>query len=443
MIRSPYRLVVVLIAAMAAVATVHAEPLQLDADTAAAMAIEASNLSTAAAERVAASGSAVRAADAARLPSISANASYVNRSAVPEFGVPTDDPEEPVFILFPNIENTYSLDVTLTQPIYTGGRIAAGRDGARFDEASAGQSQRLTALDLAYTARRLYWAAVAAEAGLEVADAQLRRAERLLADAIALREAGMALNADVYAAEARTAAAQVDVIRAQTERDQAQARLLSLLGVVGDVPVELADRDTSAVPAPPVGLEDLVAGAIERRPEIGVADARIESLGAQARATRAERRPTVGLSAHWKVAQPNERYLPPVDERNDSWAVGVSASWKLFDGSRTSEQVAAVRGEQRAVRADRGELERQIRLDVTTARLELIAALEAVSASDASAEAATAWEAASGERYAAGLALIYELLDAQADLAAAEMAQVQTRATAWMAEATLARAVGR
>jgi outer membrane protein TolC len=132
-----------------------------------------------------------------------------------------------------------------------------------------------------------------------------------------------------------------------------------------------------------------------------------------------------------------------VDERNDSWAIGISASWKFFDGSHTSERVAAVRGEQRAVQADRGELERQIRLDVTTARLELIAALEAVSAADASAESASAWEEASSERYAAGLALISELLDAQADLAAAEMAQVQTRATAWMAEAALERAVGR
>jgi outer membrane protein TolC len=443
MIRIPHRPVVALVVATAAVVTAHAESLRLDADTAAAMAIDASKLSEAAAERLEASASAVRAADAARLPSISANATYVNRSAVPEFGVPTDDPNEPIFILFPNIENTYSLDVTLTQPIYTGGRIAAGRDGARFDASSAGQSQRLTALDLVYTARRLYWAAVATEAGLEVADAQLRRAERLQSDALALRAAGMAVDAEIYAAEARTAAARVDVIRAQTERDQALARLLSLLGIGSDAPVELADRDTSAVPPQPVALENLVAGAIESRPEIGVTDARIESLGAQARATRAARRPAVGLSAHWKVAQPNERYLPPVDERNDSWAIGISASWKFFDGSHTSERVAAVRGEQRAVQADRGELERQIRLDVTTARLELIAALEAVSAADASAESASAWEEASSERYAAGLALISELLDAQADLAAAEMAQVQTRATAWMAEAALERAVGR
>jgi outer membrane protein TolC len=121
---APYVLI-----ALAVVAPAHSESLRLDADTAARMAVRASSLTAAAAERVEASASAVRAADASRLPSISANATYVNRSAVPEFGVPTEDPTRPVFILFPNIENTYSADVTLSQPIYTGGAITAGRDG--------------------------------------------------------------------------------------------------------------------------------------------------------------------------------------------------------------------------------------------------------------------------------------------------------------------------
>ena len=78
-----------------------------------------------------------------------------------------------------------------------------------------------------------------------------------------------------------------------------------------------------------------------------------------------------------------------------------------------------------------------------TARLELESALQAVDSADASAAAASAWEEASSERYAAGIAMLSELLDAQADLAAAEMAQVMTRASAWMADAALRRAVGR
>jgi outer membrane protein TolC len=422
--------------------SVGAQTTRLDADTSARMAIGASALTIAAADRVEASVSAVEAADAARWPVLSANADLVQRSAVPEFGVPTDDPNEPVFILFPNIENTYSADLRLSQPIYTGGAIAATREAARFDQSAATSTSSMTALDLAYSARSLYWSAVAATASVQVAEAQLTRTRRLLDDARALRDAGMAVNADVFAAEARAASADVDVIRASTEMEKALASLRSLLGLDPNTALVLADTQTDRVPREPARLEDLQTVAIENRPELLVTDARIQGLGARAKATNAARKPTVGLSAHWKYAHPNERYLPPVDEANDSWGISLGASWQFFDGSRTKAQVAEVHAEQRALQSDRAELERRILLEVESARLELRSAIEAVNAADASAAAAEAWEEASSERYAAGLAMLSELLDAQADLTAAEVAQVRTRVSAWMAEATLRRAVG-
>ena len=420
-----------------------AQTVRLDAETSARMAVRASTLTVAASDRVEATVSTVKAADAARLPVLSVNADVVQRSAVPEFGVPTDDPSQPVFILFPNIENTYSADLRLSQPIYTGGGIAANREAARLDQSAAEGTQSLTALDLAYSARATYWSAVAASASVDVAEAQLKRTRRLLDDARALREAGMAVNADVFAAEARSAAADVDVIRAQTEEEKALASLRSLLGLESARDVVLADSETDKVPPAPLKLRELQAEALEKRPELMVTDARIQGLGARAKATNAARIPTVGLSAHWRYARPNERYLPPVDEANDSWGIALGASWQFFDGSRTKAQVAAVNAEQSALQADRGELERRVLLEVETARLELQASLEAVGAADVSATAAGAWENASSERYSAGLAMLSELLDAQADLTAAEVAQVKTRVSAWMAEATLRRAVGR
>ena len=420
-----------------------AQSVRLDADTAAQMAVQASTLTLSAADRVEASASAVKAADAARLPVISANARVVQRSAVPEFGVPTDDPTQPVFILFPNIENTYSADLSLSQPIYTGGGIAATREAARKDQSATTWSQSLTALNLSYSAKTHYWFAVAATASVDVARAQRTRTRRLLDDARALREAGMAVNADVFAAEARAAAAEVDLIRAETEQEKATAALRSLLGLDSTSAVVLADTTRDEVPAIPLKLDDLQAEALERRPELMVTGARIQALGARAKATNSARIPNVGLQAHWKYARPNERYLPPVDEGNDSWGIAVAASWQFFDGSRTKAQVATVHAEQSALQADRRELERQILLEVETARLELRAALQAVAAADTSVAAAEAWEEASSERYAAGLAMLSELLDAQADLTSAEVAQVKTRVSAWMAEATLRRAVGR
>jgi outer membrane protein TolC len=374
---------------------------------------------------------------------LTANAGYIRHSAVPEFGVPTENPNEPVFILFPNIQNHYRVDLSVSQPIYTGGAISASREAARTDESAASWSERLSTLDLSNHARMLYWSAVAAAAGVDVAEAQLERTQRLLDDARALREAGMAVNADVYAAEARFSAAEVDIIRTRNEETKALTRLQSLLGIAPGTKISLDGAGTAEVPPPPPPRVDLEGDALENRPELKITDAYIEGLSARARSVNAVRKPTVAATGQYLLARPNQRFLPPVDERNDSWSVGVAASWQFFDGSRTKEQVATVQAEQRALQHDRSELERQILLEVATARLELESALEAVASTDTSAAAAKAWEEASSERYAAGIAMLSELLDAQADLAAAEMAQVRSRASAWLADAALRRAVGR
>ncbi len=421
----------------------HSQTVNLDAETAADMAVQASTLTIAAAERVDATQSTIKAADAARLPVLTANARYTRHSAVPEFGVPTENPNEPVFILFPNIQNHYRVDLSVSQPIYTGGAISASREAARLDESAATWSQSRTTLDLGYSARALYWSAVAAAAGVEVAEAQLKRTQRLLDDARALREAGMAVNADVFAAEARSSAAEVDIIRTRNEEAKAMERLRSLLGIAANTMISLAGNGPEEIPQPPSPRPDLEQAALDNRPELKITDAYIEGLGARSRSVNAARKPMVAATGQYLLARPNQRFLPPVDERNDSWLVSIAASWQIFDGSRAKEQVATVRAEQRAMQQDRSELERQIRLEVAITRLELESALEAIASADASAAAAEAWEEASSERYAAGIAMLAEMLDAQADLAAAEMAQVRSRASAWLADAALRRAVGR
>jgi outer membrane protein TolC len=172
-------------------------------------------------------------------------------------------------------------------------------------------------------------------------------------------------------------------------------------------------------------------------------EARISQREAEARAIDAGRKPSIAVSGAWDLARPNPRYLPLADTWNDSWSVGVAATWRVFDRGRTRSKAAVVRSEGAALVADRSEVERQVNLEVETSRLTLVAALEAVVATDASVAAARARERTARERYQAGLAQIWEMLDAQADLAEAERADVRARATAWIAAAALDRSVGR
>ena len=429
--------------AVLAAATASGEVLRVDAEAAAARAVTVSDVTAAAAARRDGALAAVDGAAAARLPSVAASAAVTQRSAVPEFAVPLAGPGQPPVVLFPNIETAYAAALQARQVLYAGGAVDAGRAAARHDLEGSEAARRQVAADLALAGRVAYWETVRAEATLAATNANEQRAQRLLIDTQALQAAGMAVKADVLAAQSRIASSHVAVIRAQTRRLDALSQLRSLLHVGAADTVELADRVIASLPGEPAPLADLLDEALTRRPELAAAAAQLATLDARARLATAPVRPSLALVAQWELSRPNQRYFPLADEWHDSWSVGFSAGWTLFDGGRSRADARAAQAGSRAAAAQRDELLRGVALDVELARQGLTAALGTVEASDDARAAAQERERASQERLDAGVATMVEILDAQSELAAAEQQQIDSWASAWIAAARLARATGR
>lgn len=423
-------------------AAAAASTIRLDADAAAARALEVSHRLSAAHSRVEVAGARVEAADAGRYPTVSADGSVAYRSEVDTLQAPLGPGGAPV-TLFPNIQETAAVGVQLTQPLYLGGAVDAERRAARHDREGAEADRRTSAADLDLEARSAYWSAVAAWAAVDASRAEVDRAGRLAADTRSLRDAGMAVRADLLAADARVAAAELRLVQALAAADDADARLRSLLAVPAGDTVELADRGLVDPPPPPAPLERLQAEAIGGRAELEALGARIRVLEAQRDAARAPLRPSVSAIAGWDLARPNQRHLPLRDEWQDSWSVGLTASWRLFDGGRADAHTVELDAQRRAVESDRSEFERRIRLDVELARTSLVGSLAEVSAADAARRAAEARLEAEEERLDAGMATASDVLEAQAELADAERQQIAARARSRIAAATLDRAVGR
>ena len=419
------------------------DTIRIDAEGAAARAVQVSDAALAAAARTDGARAGLEAADAARYPTLAATAALSQRSAVPEFVAKVGGPLEPPVVLYPNIETAYSTSLQARQVLYAGGAVDAGRAASRHDLEGSEATRRQVAADLAFAGRLAYWEAVRAEANLDVVTVNEQRALRLQADTQALRDAGMAVNADVLAAQSRLATAHVAVIRAQTRRLDTVSHLRSLLHLGAGDTLEVADRTVILLPLEPASLGELQAEALAHRPELAVMAAQLAGLAARERLASAPSRPALALDAQWDLSRPNIRYFPLVDEWNDTWSVGVSAGWTLFDGGKSRADARTVKASQRAAAAQHDELSRSVTLEVEIARQDLLAALGTVGAADAARAAADERERASKERLDAGLAPMVEILDAQSELAAAEQQQIDTRASAWIAAARLTRATGR
>jgi OMF family outer membrane factor len=118
-------------------------------------------------------------------------------------------------------------------------------------------------------------------------------------------------------------------------------------------------------------------------------------------------------------------------------------NWSLFDGGRTRAEIAEASAAVRALRERLAEFDGAVAVEVRRDLSDVQAGRAAVSAAEDGIRAAVESRRVAGERFAAGVATSTDVLDAQIVVLQVELDRTLALAEVRMAEARLARAVGR
>jgi outer membrane protein TolC len=387
-----------------------------------------------------------RGAAAERWPQVDVGGGYRYRSAVPPLTIfaPTGDPLRPFeqLTVFPNIQNNYQLRAGLALPVYTGGRISGQIEAADKGREAAQQDRRAARADLVLETKTAYWNLVTARAAGRLLQEAIKAFEAHLADARNRERFGMAARNEVLAVEVERDRTELDLLQATAGADVAEANLRRLL----DLPPATRVEPTEALEAPPVvasDLEPLVSEAAAGRADRAALLARVSATEALVGVERGGRLPQVAITAGYTYANPNRDIVPPTSTWEDTWDVGASFAWSVFDGGRRSASEARARAQADAVRQQLRELDRAIRLEVTRRLLELRTAAQRVSVAERGREAARENRKVAQDRYREGVIPSSELLDAETGLERAELLCTEAMASLRLAAAGLERAVGR
>lgn len=425
--------------ALFGVAALAAEaPMLLEEEQAVQLALAASQALVAQRAQIEAAESLLEAVEARRAWQASLAASGTYRSSVPAFTLPKKDGSS--LVLNPDIRTVGSFSLALAKPLDLAGALEAAVQAAHRRLEAAQAQQQAAASEIAYAARASFWELAAAEGRFRAAQKRLERAQQALADSENLEAAGLATPADVLAARAQKALAEMALVKAASAVELAHSHLRSLLAL----PAEQEVRVHSELPLPslPASLLQLQKQAVERRAELVAHASEAEAWRWQKKEALATRAPTLQLVAQLDWARPNQRFFPLQDRWQDSWAFGLVGSWLLADGGQRRAQARQAEALARASQASASELARQIALEVEQAYRKLANALSLVHAAEANLAAAHASEEATEDRFNAGLASFSELVQAQWVLAMAEEELVNARTEAFLAWAQLRRAVG-
>lgn len=329
--------------------------------------------------------------------------------------------------------------VVFEQMIFDFGRAHHRTEASRWLAGAAKtqvQSQRaLVTLGL----YRAYFRALLAQQLVELAQENLSARETIVKQAEARAKAGLTSRVDEGLARASLAEAQVGLVRARNETQNAFAELNNAMGVAGAPSYRLGEppeaqlaSDTRAT-----ALEQDVLRALEQRPEMQALHRHIQAAAEQAEAAQAEGKPLIR-------ALGSVGYLNAPDEFGDDriFAAGLSLSYPLFTGGQVEGEVASARHREAALQAARDELAQTIRLQVAQARMALDALAQSRWAIAEQLTYARDSVKLATQRYREGLGDFLELQQAQLGLVSAETSAARVRYDLVTAQAALRYALG-
>lgn len=386
-----------------------------------------------------AAGAGVGQRHAAALPQVQGQGGYTRTNHVEPFGILM--PNNQLRVIYPDIPDNFRARLDLQWPIYTGGRVEALERLARI-EADASVDEIATArADLTLEITRAFWALVTAREALRVVEEAVRRIDAHLLDARNQLAAGLVPPSDVLRVEAQQSRQRMLTIQAGASRDVAEAELARLVGAPGGTPIEPA-ATLDVAPAGADTVDVLVTLARQRRPERAALASRVDATGEQERAAAAGTKPTIAVGGGFDYARPNPRIFPRQEAWNTSWDASVNVGWPIFDGGRARSEIAFAAASARAARARLADFDASIGVEVRQRLSEVVSSRAAIDAATDGVRSATEARRVIGERFTAGVAISTDVLDAQVALLQAELDRTQAVASARLADARLARALG-
>jgi outer membrane protein len=374
------------------------------------------------------------------LPQITALAGYMRTNHVVEFSVPQSATQ--LRVIYPDIPDNYRTRVDLQWPIYTGGRLDALEQAARIESKAVADEIAVTRADLRLEITRAYWALVTATEAVRVVEASSARVDAHLKDVRNQLDAGLVPPSDVFTVEAQSSRERMLTIQARSSRVVVEADLARLVGAPAGMPIE-ADAALDALGPPPADVDSLFESARLQRPERAALLKRIGAAGERARAAAAGTKPTVAVAGGVDYANPNPRIFPREDAWHRSWDAGVNLSWPVFDGGRARGEMAEAAAQTRVVQERLADFDATLAAEIRQRASETTSTRAAIDAATDAVRSATEARRVLGERFSAGVATSTDVLDAQVVQLQAELDRTLAIANARLADARLARALGR
>jgi outer membrane protein TolC len=286
-----------------------------------------------------------------------------------------------------------------------------------------------------FVCANLYLQAVASQSRIEAVRAQVQTAEVLHNLALDQKAAGTVPGIEVLRAKVELQAQQQRLIVAENQFATDKLALARAIGLPLGQEFALSDR-MQYVPFTTMSLEEAVRRAYADRPDYQSAQAKVRAAESEWKAAKAERLPTINLSADYGVI--GQR---PWDSHG-TFAVSTNLRIPIFQGGSVRAKEWESEAAMRQREAELEDLKGRIHYDVRNAFLDLKSAADRVEVAQSAVKLADQQVLQSEDRFRAGVTNNVEVVQAQEALATASENYISSLQAHSAAKLALAGAMG-
>jgi outer membrane protein TolC len=372
----------------------------------------------------------------ALMPHVSASPYFdVSQINLKEFGFNFSAPA--LGISFPSVVGPFSyLDARayLTQNLFNWQAIqGAHASGERLksSEHTYRDARDLVVLAVGYN----YLLGIADEARIDTADAQVKTAQALYNQAKDQVAAGTSPAIDALRSQVELQTRQQQLIQAKNDFAIQKLTLARVIGLASGQEFDLTDKQLYQ-PFEGITVDEALKRAYASRSDYQAAEASVRAAEYILTAARAERYPSVSLSADYGVAGPH------LDENHGVMDVRGTVNIPIFTGGATRGDILQAQSQLEQSREQLENLRGQIDADVRTALFNLQSSSDQVNVAKSNIDLAQQTLVQSRDRFSAGVTDSVEVVQSEEQVASANEQYISSLYNFDYAKIALARAMG-
>ena len=259
--------------------------------------------------------------------------------------------------------NVYAGVITLTQPLYMGGKIRAYNKITKYAEELARQQHNSGMQEVILSTDQAYWQVISLVNKKKLAESYLKLLQKLDSDVEKMIAEGVATKADGLSVRVKVNEAEMTLTKVEDGLSLSRMLLCQLCGIDLSTPVVLADEDIDDIPLMPVTTDFEVETAYANRPEIRSLELATKIYQQKINVTRSEHLPSLALMGNYMVTNPSV-FNSFENKFKGMWNVGIMLQLPIWHWGEGLYKVKAAKAEARIAQYQLDDAKEKIELQV-------------------------------------------------------------------------------